>query len=643
MPRTTTHQHRGARSPRPSEHERTAADDPDNPTAPPAPNIPVITPALRRGPPAPTSTPTGLIQYGPFGVVMQSPRKLDRALEAVAEPNLTNSSLGDELDAAVPQLRADDDLLARRIRALELHAEAPSSLQEDPRHGRTTADLAVPTGARLSVRSLTTRWELQSPSLRSHHSAPLPSSARPAIPREITTNVVGQHRGGDARSVNSGIASRTSTSRSILSDNDRQLLVQLKQQLTDLAEEKIEEAHAAQTSLKTTTEGAVNVNEALTATLAAARTSLQNNLEVLDASTARLEGAITLRDSAERATGKLEAVNDAYVERFGELSNLMNVAETTSKKLRETTKTCEEKTAKAKRKSDSIHTLLQRLDTSTNKSTQALDDIDERHALLDRKHTELESLRDSVSTKLATVSSLLDSHEAKLTKATDLHKTAVAGADVLAKEMYDVRETVSTTKKNATTEIKKEKSSTLQSFKNARLTIDKTLQSTLEHIQSAGNDCTGIDAKLESLVSQRLDATLVDNDVQAKLDSLVSAKLKPLGRIRPPEGDCANPEDKMESLMQAKFDVLVQESGARLDALLEEKLNARVPQSPTAQPTPASGDDQWNGGFGDMSTIRSTSEESAPSSQRATTPHRQRTSRRQQAGPPAPASDTAPG
>ncbi|EJK71389.1 hypothetical protein THAOC_07179, partial [Thalassiosira oceanica] len=236
------------------------------------------------------------------------------------------------------------------------------------------------------------------------------------------------------------------------------LLVRLTHQLTGLAEEKIEEAHAAQTSLKTTTEGAVNVNEALAATLAAARTSLQNNLEVLDASTARLKDAIVLRDSAERATGKLEAVNKIYVERFGDLSKLMNVAETTSKKLRETTKLCEDKTTKAKRKSDSVHTLLQRLETSTSKSTQAIDDIDERHTLLDKKHNELESLHESVSTKLATVSSLLDNHDAKLNQATDLHKTAVAGADVLAKEMNDVREKVSTTKRDVTTAIKQEKS-----------------------------------------------------------------------------------------------------------------------------------------------------------------------------------------
>ncbi|EJK46425.1 hypothetical protein THAOC_34907 [Thalassiosira oceanica] len=216
------------------------------------------------------------------------------------------------------------------------------------------------------------------------------------------------------------------------------LLVRLTHQLTGLAEEKIEETHAAQTSLKTTTEGAVNVNEALAATLAAARTSLQNNLEVLDASTARLKDAIVLRDSAERATGKLEAVNEIYVEQFGDLSKLMNVAETTSKKLRETTKLCEDKTTKAKRK----------------------------------------------------MSSLLDNHDAKLNQATNLHKTAVAGADVLAKEMNDVREKVSTTKRDVTTAIKQEKVSTLQSMENL----------TLEHIQSAGSDCTGIDARLESLV-----------------------------------------------------------------------------------------------------------------------------------------------
>ncbi|EJK61894.1 hypothetical protein THAOC_17529 [Thalassiosira oceanica] len=67
-------------------------------------------------------------------------------------------------------------------------------------------------------------------------------SARPAIPSEIITNV---------------------------------LLVQLTCHLTGLAKETIEEARTAQPSLKTTTEGAVNVNEALAATLAAARTSLQ--------------------------------------------------------------------------------------------------------------------------------------------------------------------------------------------------------------------------------------------------------------------------------------------------------------------------------------------------------------------------------
>ncbi|EJK76832.1 hypothetical protein THAOC_01384 [Thalassiosira oceanica] len=236
---------------------------------------------------------------------------------------------------------------------------------------------------------------------------------------------------GGARSANSGIASQTSSSRGIFSDNERQLLVRLTRHLTGLAEETIEEARTAQPSMTTTTEGAVNVNEALAATLGAARTSLQNNLEALDESTARLKDAMVLRDTAERATGKLEP----------------------------------------------------------------------------REH---------------------------------------------------------------------------------RIQSDALL--------------------LLSLVSQRLDATPVDNDVQAKLETL------------------------------AKLDVLVEEKlgDARLDALLEEKLDARVPQSqsPITQPTPANGDDQWNGGFGDMSTIRCIPEESAPSSRLATTPHRRRTSRRRQAGPP---------
>ncbi|EJK69858.1 hypothetical protein THAOC_08846, partial [Thalassiosira oceanica] len=455
------HQHRGAMSPHPSGHERTAADDPDNPTAPPAPNIPVITPALPHGLLAPTSTTTGLIQYDPFRPVVHLPRKLDRALKAAAEPPLTHQLAG----------------------------------------------------------------------------------------------------------------------------------------LAKSSQEAVQEARTAQTSLKTTTEGAVDVNEALAATLAAARTTLQNNLEVLDGSTARLKDA----------------------------------------------------TNKAKKKSDAVHTLMQRLDTWTTRSVQVMEDIDVRHALLDKKHGDLESLHATVLTKLAKASSLLDNQGTKLNQATELHKTAVAGADVLAKEMNEVREKVTNTKRDATTAIKQEKSRALQSMQAAPTTIDKTFKSTLERIQSAGDDRTDIDVRLESLVSQRLDATLVHNDVQAKLETLVSVKLdESLARIRTTEGDRAAIDEKMESLtadMQAKLEVLASEKlgDARLNTLLEEKLDARVPQSPIAQPTRASGDEQWNGGFGDMSTIRSTPEESAPSSQRATTPRRALASGNAPGGAPPPGGNGPPG